>query len=210
MMISAVSSFTNRYDTVRFLELLYSFIKLTPIAARNTWLTDIFPKFSSKGKGKQVDAVRPPPHTLKFLAKCDVEIGPHIFHDTSFFEATYVLDANQQKVSTYQGSAQPQIYGQQAYGTAGGSSTASSTQPADNSFSANVEVTPQLITQVNEAANTNPTLQNLLQQAAMGLASLEQLQTLGILIQTLATQHRQNEPPAAGPSGTSLLLIYEP
>lgn len=160
-------------------------------------MNEIFPKFSSKGKGKQqVNAVKPPAHVLKFLAKCDVEIGPHIFSGTSFYEASYAHEAT--NVNTLLGATQPSAFGQQA--TAGGSS-ASLLAPID----AAVDVTPQLIAQVNEAASANPILQNLLQQAAMGLASLEQLQTLGILIQSLAAQQRQAAEESSSSAGAQFL-----
>jgi hypothetical protein len=48
-------------------------------------------------------------------------------------------------------------------------------------------ITPTLINQVNAAAASNPTLANLLQLAAAGKGSPEQLKTLGLLIQSLAT-----------------------
>lgn len=47
-------------------------------------------------------------------------------------------------------------------------------------------ITPALINQVNSAASSNPTLANLLQLAAAGLATPDQLKTLGLLIQSLA------------------------
>ena len=47
-------------------------------------------------------------------------------------------------------------------------------------------ITPELISQVNSAASSNPALANLLQQAASGKASPDQLKTLGLLIQSLA------------------------
>lgn len=68
-------------------------------------------------------------------------------------------------------------------------------------------ITPALITQVNAAAASNPTLANLLQLAALGKASPEQLKTLGILIQSLAAATGTAAPyqlpaPAAAPSTT--------
>ena len=47
-------------------------------------------------------------------------------------------------------------------------------------------VTQTLVTQVNQAASSNPTLANLLQLAVAGKASPDQLKTLGLLIQSLA------------------------
>ncbi|KAJ8516137.1 hypothetical protein ONZ45_g6519 [Pleurotus djamor] len=53
-------------------------------------------------------------------------------------------------------------------------------------------ITPALINQVNTAASTNPTLANLLQLAATGRATPDQLKTLGLLIQSLATVGSMN------------------
>ncbi|KAL0063385.1 hypothetical protein AAF712_009694 [Marasmius tenuissimus] len=48
-------------------------------------------------------------------------------------------------------------------------------------------ITPEIVNQVNQAASTNPTLANLLQVAANGQASPDQLKTLGLTIQSLAS-----------------------
>lgn len=67
-------------------------------------------------------------------------------------------------------------------------------------------VTPALIHQVNSAASTNPTLANLLQLAASGKASPNQLKTLGLLIQSLAaangTQYSATTPAPPNPAPT--------
>ena len=55
-------------------------------------------------------------------------------------------------------------------------------------------ITPVLINRVNTAASANPILSNLLQLAAAGHASSDQLKTLGLLIQSLANME---ELPAA-------------
>ncbi|KAI5121171.1 hypothetical protein M0805_007168 [Coniferiporia weirii] len=174
--------------------------------SRNTWFTGIFPKFSSKAKGKaRADVQQPPAHNLKLVAKADVEIGPHVFQDTTFYEAHYFPEPSQHTVgmsSSFPPSSsvlQPS-HGQHSYsfpqsgpyGSTVSSAPTSLAAPGSttSSLDSTVEVTPALIAQVNDAASSNPTLQNLLQSAAMGRASIEQLQTLGLLIQTLAAQHR--------------------
>jgi hypothetical protein len=53
---------------------------------------------------------------------------------------------------------------------------------------------------VNSAASSNPTLANLLQLAASGKATSEQLKTLGLLIQSLAGPSSSEE--SSNPSGT--------
>ena len=61
-------------------------------------------------------------------------------------------------------------------------------------------ITPALINQVNSAASSNPILANLLQLAAAGLATSDQLKTLGLLIQSLASS--ENIQPAPASLGT--------
>jgi hypothetical protein len=74
------------------------------------------------------------------------------------------------------------------------------------SLDSSVSITSALISQVNAAAASNPTLANLLQQAASGKATPEQLKTLGLLIQSLAassSSERMSETPGtASASGT--------
>lgn len=171
-------------------------------SARNAWLGSIFPKFSSKAKGKlAADSNPPPPHTIKYVANCDIQIGPHVFHDTFFYNVQYLPEGPQYeaKLSVYQSnypssSSQGPVqssystgkynysYPQSATGLGYTSSTESTVAKSDSS----VDVTPALIAQVNVAASSNPTLQNLLQVAAAGHASIDQLKTLGLLIQSLA------------------------
>jgi hypothetical protein len=56
-----------------------------------------------------------------------------------------------------------------------------------SSLNSITKITPHLINQVNSAASSNPILANLLQLAAAGCATPEQLKTLGLLIQSLAS-----------------------
>ncbi|KAH0837994.1 hypothetical protein J3R83DRAFT_6231 [Lanmaoa asiatica] len=56
-----------------------------------------------------------------------------------------------------------------------------------SSLSSTLSVPPGLISQVNTAATSNPTLANLLHLAASGRATPDQLKTLGLLIQSLAS-----------------------
>ncbi|TDL28267.1 hypothetical protein BD410DRAFT_824948 [Rickenella mellea] len=183
--------------------------------SRDTWLSSMFPKFSTKSKAKQATELlpQPAPHNLKQIGKCDVEIGPHIFPETTFFEVHYVSHS-----TPY--SAKAGSYYYPSFASTGQWSTKmpySSTQyqpnlfqppaptvptvtqppasaPLINSLESSVEVTPALITQVNNAAASNPTLQNLLQIAASGRATTDQLKTLGILIQSLAAQPATQPP----------------
>lgn len=205
--------------------------------ARNTWLTGVFPKFSTKGKTKSQsqshsDGSQPPPHVLKFVGKCDFEIGPHVFPDTAFHEAQYLPEQQQQQAWPVEARAEPfqfstfhaghghpkdLLSGKTPYATghypsaSSASAMASLMPPAPapllSSLETSIDVTPGLITQVNAAASSNPTLQNLLAIAASGKASIDQLKTLGVLIQTMAGQGTQpSGPPASALSGAFSLL----
>lgn len=71
--------------------------------------------------------------------------------------------------------------------TSSSSESQKSSTPLLSSLTSVTTITPTLINQVNSAASSNPTLANLLQLAAAGKANPEQLKTLGLLIQSLAT-----------------------
>ncbi|KAG6862140.1 hypothetical protein C0995_004222 [Termitomyces sp. Mi166 len=151
-----------------------------------TWSSRALRQF----RGGKTDSA-PPPHTIQARGKCDLEIGPHVFPDTTFYEVHYLPSQPSSVVGlTYQSP------------TTGSCSSQPSTVPANVAKSLESEnssaslasnltsvatITPALINQVNTAASSNPTLANLLQLAAAGLATPDQLKTLGLLIQSLAT-----------------------
>ncbi len=62
-------------------------------------------------------------------------------------------------------------------------------------------MTPNLIQQVNSAASSNPILANLLQLAAAGKATQDQLKTLGLLIQSFASLSSATQLQLSQPSG---------
>jgi hypothetical protein len=174
----------------------------------------MFPKFSSKGKAKQQPELNhPPPHNVRQVGKCNMRIGPHLFPETTFYEATYYKAAS---ISTPQpaapGSSTYQ-YPSASHGLLSGSAPYSSSyscQPAaislppvppkastssahisqqvPSSDDITLDVPATLVAQVNDAAATNSTLQSLLQAAAEGSATVEQLKALGILIQSVAAK----------------------
>ena len=120
-------------------------------------------KFSAKARGKQPAELNKSPHSLKAIGKYDMEIGPHVFHDTAFFEVLY------HSASTEYSSSQDKSSMCFEHSFSEASSTSSlSCQPLFSAGSpeASVEVTPALISQVNQAAAANPAIQNLLQLAA--------------------------------------------
>lgn len=63
---------------------------LTVYVARQRWLFNPpFVKFSSRARGKDKVDIPQPSHSLTFLGRCDVEIGPHIFLETKIIEVNY-------------------------------------------------------------------------------------------------------------------------
>jgi hypothetical protein len=79
--------------------------------------------------------------------------------------------------------------------------------------SALATVSPALINQVNSAASSNPILANLLQVAAGGHATDDQLRTLGLLIQSLASRDSVASSASQPPPSTSLpssLFVTQP
>lgn len=168
----------------------------------------------------------PPPHTIHNRGRCDIEIGPHTFTSTTVFEVHYqYIPASKPSNVAYQ----PQTSSWQAttpYGTNSFNafepppnektsthptptvaqtkeaieSQKSSSTPLLSSLGSAVSITHDLISQVNSAASSNPTLATLLQLAASGKASPDQLKTLGLLIQSLAgpsTTQGSPDPPTS-------------
>ncbi|GLB35924.1 hypothetical protein LshimejAT787_0302120 [Lyophyllum shimeji] len=193
--------------------------------SRERWLFSTFPRFSTKSRGAKAADQVPPPHTIQTRGKCDLEIGPHIFPDTIFYEVHYLPSqanlgagysyqpstASWQSKTPYGASVQP---GPTTAVVSNPHELDKSSTPLISSLSEVTTITPALINQVNSAAASNPVLANLLQLAAAGMATPEQLKTLGLLIQSLATSERlQRVPPSfaapsslaptpAGPSAT--------
>ncbi|KAK1220021.1 hypothetical protein PQX77_017228 [Marasmius sp. AFHP31] len=164
--------------------------------SREKWVSSAFPKFSSTAKQSSKGSknqnhkppINPPPHSIQSRGKCDLAIGPHIFYDTTFYEVHYI---------------RPTYY----------------PNPSNNPSStptAVTMITPEIVNQVNLAASTNPTLANLLQVAANGQASPDQLKTLGLTIQSLASPSAPAYPfPGLAPlvtpsSSSSSTLILAP
>lgn len=163
--------------------------------SRERWLLSTFPKFSSKARpSKSAEPLPPPPpHTIQTRGRCDVIIGPHIFSDTIFYEVHYLPTQlsvpSSSNTRPYQSSWQSVT----PYGTSYSQSTPVAPALPTPSIpsldsSALASVSPTLINQVNSAASSNPILANLLQAAAGGNATDEQLKTLGLLIQSLASR----------------------
>lgn len=196
-----------------------------PSVARDKWLYSTFPRFSSKSRGNKGLEITPPPHTLHNRGRCDIQIGPHIFPSTVVFEVHYqyippIVNASQyvyqppvpnhsapwQTTTPY--GKNPNISQGKTLGTdqavqASNPIAASveavvsqkTSSPLLSSLGAEVPITPGLVTQVNIAAASNPTLANLLQMAASGQATPDQLKTLALLIQSLACISSNDELP---------------
>ncbi|KAF9460105.1 hypothetical protein BDZ94DRAFT_1266677 [Collybia nuda] len=183
--------------------------------SRERWLYSTFPRFSTKTRAGKGAGLAPPPHTIQARGKCDLEIGPHIFPETVFYEVHYLpsststhtyrsqppnaVGSSWQPATPFNGSYKPYVgnpvqipQGQMRDASSADvsqstSSLQSSSAPLISSLDTVTAITPALINQVNAAASSNPTLANLLQLAAAGKASPDQLKTLGLLIQSLAT-----------------------
>lgn len=154
--------------------------------ARERWLLKTFPKFSSRSRNNKEPA--PPSHTIQTRGTCNVKIGPHVFLDTVFYEVHYLPPQGYQPSSF---SNQPQAanpYWQStSYTTHSAASGNGNQESSLDSLPASIALTPKLIQQVNSAASSNPILANLLQLAAAGNATQDQLKTLGLLIQSFAS-----------------------
>ncbi|KII94130.1 hypothetical protein PLICRDRAFT_36362 [Plicaturopsis crispa FD-325 SS-3] len=188
--------------------------------SRDRWLSSTFPKFASKARGSKQPDVVPPPHTIQFRGRCELEIGPHTFIDTAVFEAHYLADVPQPNYMYYppsQSGSSWQVttpysmsgYAQQGTSTSAAASTKTenltsqpSVSPLFSSITSSVAVTPQLVARVNAAATTNPTLANLLHLAASSTATPDQLKSLGLIIQSFSTPTpgaTPTPPPASAP-----------
>jgi hypothetical protein len=166
----------------------------------------MFPKFSSKSRGGKASDTVPPPHTIKSLGKFDFQVGPHIFPDTSIYEAHYLNStpvpqlppsgSNQPQASTWQTAPSFRAPTYTPYFPYAASATSSATPyssaqrastPLVSAVASETPITPALINRVNDAAATDPILANFLQLAASGRATSDQLKTLALLIQSLAS-----------------------
>ena len=119
-----------------------------------------------------------------------------MFSDTVFYEVHYLPTQlpvpSSNNTHPYQTSWQTTTPYNGSYVQSTPAPSTASHQPTPSMSSidsaALASVSPALINQVNSAASSNPILANLLQLAAAGRASQEQLKTLGLLIQSLASR----------------------
>ncbi|EIW87061.1 hypothetical protein CONPUDRAFT_149100 [Coniophora puteana RWD-64-598 SS2] len=148
----------------------------------------MFPKFSSRARGGKPADVVPPPHTIYNRGICTLEIGPHTFTETTIFEVHYQAVAHPAH-STSITTVNPTNAHTDGLSTKEPDSLLndSAHTPLLKSLRASMDIPPALISQVNSAATSNPTLLNLLQLAASGRATADQLKTLEVLIQSLAS-----------------------
>ena len=168
----------------------------------------MFPKFSSRGRGGKQPDVVPPPHTIYNRGRCTLQIGPHFFMETTVFEVHYrplPVTVSQPTTFVYQSAPgnplSQAVHHPQTLSTPS-SVSAGESNPLLPSLSSTLPVLPPgLISQVNAAATSNPTLANLLQLTASGRATPDQLKTLGLLIQSLTTSSITGTSTAASQSG---------
>ena len=183
---------------------------LTPLKARNRWLSSAFPKFSAKARGGKPPEVVPPPHSIKAHGRFDVRIGPHVFPETTFYEVYYLPDTT--AGSEPSSSHAPAFHAYRTQGPQQTKESASAAQVAVSALSSSPEVqkglpdssvTPDLVIQVSAAAATNPVLKDLLQLAASDKASAEQKKTLADLIRSMGAASKQSQPTASQPPLTA-------
>ncbi|KAI6112512.1 hypothetical protein EDD16DRAFT_1169420 [Pisolithus croceorrhizus] len=160
--------------------------------SREKWLRSTFPKFSTRSRGGKQPDVVPPPHTMYNRGRCTLEIGPHVFTDTTVFEVHYhpvAVPVTPPTTFVYQSvpSGSWQLNPQSSQANETTSTALPTSTPLLASLPSTLHVTQTLVSQVNQAAASNPTLANLLQLAVAGKASPDQLKTLGLLIQSLAS-----------------------
>ncbi|KAI5997992.1 hypothetical protein EDD15DRAFT_2363825 [Pisolithus albus] len=162
------------------------------VSSREKWLRSSFPKFSTRSRGGKQPDVVPPPHTMYNRGRCTLEIGPHVFMDTTVFEVHYhPVSVPVAPPTTFVYQSMPSGSWQSNPQSSQASETTSTALPTSTpllaSLPSTLHVTQTLVSQVNQAAASNPTLANLLQLAVAGKASPDQLKTLGLLIQSLAS-----------------------
>ncbi|KAM5530513.1 hypothetical protein V8D89_015829 [Ganoderma adspersum] len=161
--------------------------------SRTKWVTSMFPKFSTKTRGKAAE-ITPPPHTIKAHGKYDLHIGPHTFSGTAVYEVHYLPSADQH-------SGGPEAQSTQS--TPSSSYSAVPTYPqasqSSSSSSSSSYVTPALSSRVATAAQTDPILANLLSAVINRTATAEQVKRLGVLVRQLEGIP-ELEPPNAPPT----------
>ncbi|EJU00056.1 hypothetical protein DACRYDRAFT_117650 [Dacryopinax primogenitus] len=163
-------------------------------------LTSLFLKFSSKSKAKNAPEVNQPPHTLEYLGKCDLELGPHTFTGTKFFQVNYTTDqrsfSNPHTPSHSHGTQQQQAQwnysaqkGWQGYAYQQQQQPAKVLPPGAPGHG--LRLTPELIHQVEKAAAADPELAHIRYLAAQNQATTDQLHKLGTLIQEINARNVQ-------------------
>ncbi|QRW11870.1 hypothetical protein RhiLY_10869 [Ceratobasidium sp. AG-Ba] len=166
--------------------------------SRAAWLTKAFLRFSTRSKNKADQPPQaPPPHTLSLAGICDIEIGPHLFPQTSIYFVQYQYNhsttaAPIPKVTQTPAPPPPS--------TPTATSTSSQPQPGGP-----ITVSHELHAKVLAAAAKDPDLHTILQLAAQGKASVPQLRVLGAAIKAIeAGTHSTQIASATGtPSSSS-------
>ncbi|KAI0375148.1 hypothetical protein BV20DRAFT_1110334 [Pilatotrama ljubarskyi] len=159
--------------------------------SRSRWASTMFPKFSVKTRGGRTAGVVPPPHTTKAHGKYDLHVGPHVFSDTAIYEVHYLPTPADQEADGMRSSLP-------SSSTQHTSSSNVQTSLASIPFPSGTYVTPALSSKVAIAAESDPTLANLLSAVIKRTASEDQVKTLGFLIQSLESV------PPFGPNSASV------
>jgi hypothetical protein len=109
-------------------------------------------------------------------------MDPHVFPDTLIYEVHYLPLAMSYPTGKWIEANTNDFYNRP---TSGSMSVQDPTSSLLSSLPMGIPITSQLISEVSQAAATNPPLANLLQLALTGTASPDQRQTLVLLIQSL-------------------------
>ncbi|KAF5323384.1 hypothetical protein D9611_005687 [Ephemerocybe angulata] len=123
--------------------------------SRRNWIYHTFPKFSSRARASPSKGS--PDQTCHFLGRCDMEIGPHTFGETSFYEVHYLpSNVTRRDLASSSALSSTQTNGMEL--TTCRLNTSHLAPPIPSSVSG------QMISKVIGAASTNPALATLLRQ----------------------------------------------
>ena len=156
--------------------------------SRQTLLYDTFAIFKSPSRPRlEGGTISDSPHTLHHIATANICIGPHSFPETQLFLCEWAQPASS-------GSGVGARVGQQP------GAPESTLNPA--------AITPALIARLNAASQTDAALAAILQKAASGQATPDELSALARYIDELRKEEQGPPPPALAPAPAPLSLIH--
>lgn len=189
----AVLFYGNRYSNVSFV-IDGSNLNTQVLSARKVWLTSAFAPFEES-----------PGATVTPLGSFDMEIGPHIFIGTLFYEVTYQKRDERPTPTDPDNGAylqSPTASHQPSREPSHPSAPSSSTAPPPASSNSH------LISQIDTAAGSDPELRRLLKVAAEGKATPKEMETLVHKIASISSPLYAGD--AAEPSSSGTALAFAP